>query len=62
MKKMKCLDCNEMFEAETPDEMMNTMMPHYMKKHTDMMKGQNQETKKEWMQRFHKDWKAAKEI
>jgi len=22
MKKMKCLDCNEMFEADTPEAMM----------------------------------------
>ena len=41
--------------------MMKTMMPHYMKKHADMMKGQNEETKEEWMQQFNKEWKAAKE-
>ena len=38
------------------------MMPHYTEKHADIMNGQNEETKKEWMQRFDKDWEVAKEI
>ncbi len=62
MKQMKCLDCGEMFKAKTPNEMMKEMMPHYMKKHSEMMKGQNKETQEEWMQRFDKEWKKAKDI
>jgi hypothetical protein len=62
MKEMKCLDCDQTFKAETPDEMMKVMMPHYMSVHSEMMKGQNEETKKEWMKRFNKDWEDAEEV
>jgi guanylate kinase len=62
MKEMKCLDCDEMFKAETPEEMMMTMMPHYMEKHADMMKEQNEETKEEWMKRFNKAWEESEEL
>ncbi len=59
---MKCLDCEESFEAETPDDMMKAMMPHYMGKHSEMMKGQNDESKADWMKRFQKEWEEAEEI
>jgi LPS sulfotransferase NodH len=62
MKTMKCLDCDEKFKAETSEEMIKTMMPYYMEKHAEMMKGQNEETKEEWMKRFNKDWEEAEEI
>ena len=61
MKEMKCLDCDEKFSAETPDAMMQAMMPHYMEKHKEMMEGQNDETKEDWMKRFHELWEAAPE-
>lgn len=62
MKQMKCLDCDETFKAETPEEMIQTMMPHYMSDHEDMMKRQNEETKEEWMKRFNKEWEEAEEV
>jgi len=61
MKKMKCLDCDKTFEAETPEEMMKTMMPHYMEDHKDIMEKGTEETKKVWMKKFHEEWEKAEE-
>ena len=62
MKEMKCLDCEKTFRAENPDEMMKTMMPHYMSDHKDIMAKGTEETKGEWMKKFHEDWEVAEEI
>jgi len=61
MKELKCLDCDETFEAETPQEMMQTMMPHYMEKHADIMANGTEEIKKVWMKQFYSNWEEAKE-
>lgn len=61
MKEMSCLDCSEMFEANSPDEMMKAMMPHYKEAHAEMMAGQSKESHEDWMKRFHKEWQAAPE-
>ena len=61
MKKFKCPDCEEVFEAETSKAMLDTMMPHYMAKHKEMMAGGNDDEKKAWMEKFNKDWEATKE-
>lgn len=62
MKRMKCLDCKEMFSAKTPEEMLKNMMPHYMAEHKTMMTKGTQEAKDAWMKKFHKKWDASKEI
>ena len=62
MKEMKCPDCEEKFKAETPKEMMQTMMPHYMEKHKDIMAEGTDEKMKVWMEKFNKDWEEAEEI
>jgi len=62
MKEMKCLDCEKTFKAESPEEMMKTMMPHYMSDHEDIMKAGTEETKKVWMEKFNKEWEEAKEV
>lgn len=59
---MKCLDCDEKFRAESSDEMLQKMMPHYMEKHSEMMKNGSEESKKEWFERFALDWDNAEEI
>lgn len=59
---MKCLDCEKTFQAETPDDMMKAMMPHYMADHKDIMDAGTDETKKEWMEKFSKEWAEAKEV
>jgi len=61
MKKLKCLDCEEVFEAETSEAMLKTMMPHYMEKHKEIMAAGTDESKKVWMEKFNKDWEATKE-
>ena len=62
MKKLKCYDCDEMFEAETADDMLNKMHPHYMSDHQDVMKDGTDESKAAWMKKFHEDWDAAEEV
>ena len=62
MKQMKCIDCHEgNFKAETSEEMMKAMMPHYMEKHKEMMAGNSKESKEEWMKRFNEEWDKTKE-
>lgn len=62
MKKMTCLDCDKEFVADTSENMMNTMHPHYMEDHKDMMEEGTEEKKKLWMEAFHKKWEEAEEI
>lgn len=62
MKRMKCLDCDHMFDIVAEDQAMQIMMPHYMEEHQDMMKGQNEETKDDWMKRLHEEWEKAEVI
>jgi len=62
MKKIKCLDCDKMFEGENPKEAMNAMHPHYMEDHKDVMAGGNEEKMKVWMEKFNKNWEEAEEI
>lgn len=59
MKKMKCLDCKEMFEAKTPEAMLKAMMPHYMAKHKAMMEKGTEAKKKVWMEKFYREWDRA---
>jgi hypothetical protein len=62
MKKMKCLDCEDTFEAESEDEMMQKMHPHYMEKHKDIMEAGTEEKKEVWMKKFHEEWEKAEAI
>jgi len=62
MKEMKCLDCEKTFKAQTSGEMMQTMMPHYMADHADLMKEGTEEKKKVWFEKFNKNWEEAKEV
>jgi hypothetical protein len=62
MKEMKCLDCEKTFRAETPDEMMKVMHPHYMEDHKDIVENGNEESRKVWMEKFNKEWEAAGEV
>ena len=44
---MKCLDCEKTFKAETSDEMLKIMHPHYMSDHKDITEKGTEEDKKE---------------
>jgi len=63
MKTMSCIDCGKgNFEAGTPEEMMQVMMPHYREAHAEMMAGQSKESHEEWMKRFHEAWESIEEL
>lgn len=62
MKEMKCLDCEKTFTANSSEEMMKTMMPHYKEDHAEMMAKGTEETKKVWMEKFNEDWEKAEEV
>lgn len=61
MKKFKCYDCDEVFEAESSQGMLELLHPHYMSKHEDEIKGASEDEKTAWMEKFNKDWAAAEE-
>ena len=46
MKKFKCYDCEEEFEAETRDEILNVLYEHYMKEHKEIITGASEAKKK----------------
>ena len=62
MKKLKCLDCEKTFKAQTSKDMLNQMHPHYMSEHQEIIKDGTDEKKKAWMEKFNKDWENAEEI
>lgn len=62
MKKIKCLDCDKEFTAETDKEVLNLMLPHYMDIHKDIMANGTEADKDAWMKRFYTDWESAEEV
>ena len=62
MKRLKCLDCEEVFEAESSEEMLNKMQPHYMAEHKDIMAGADKNKQQAWFEKFNKNWEEAEEI
>lgn len=62
MKKIQCLDCNKEFEGASPDAVLAQMHPHYMEAHQDIMKDGSEDKKKEWFERFNKNWERAPEM
>jgi len=62
MKEIKCLDCEETFKAESSDDAMQQMMPHYKSEHAEMMEKGTEEDRKVWFEKFNKDWEEAKEV
>ena len=59
MKKIKCYDCDESFEAETKEDILNSLYKHYMEKHQEIITKASGEEKKAWMEKFEKDWASA---
>tara|TARA_B100000745_G_scaffold300509_1_gene254830 strand:+ start:4114 stop:4302 length:189 start_codon:yes stop_codon:yes gene_type:complete len=62
MKKMTCPDCDKEFTADTPENMMDAMHPHYMSDHKEIIEGATPENKKEWMGKFNEEWEKAKSV
>lgn len=59
---MQCLDCEEIFQAETQEDMMQEMMPHYKEVHAEMMNSGTEEKRMIWMSQFQDAWDNAEEI
>ena len=49
MKKLKCDLCDHVESAETFEEWMNKLKPHYAEAHTDFMKQKSEQSKDEQM-------------
>ncbi len=58
MKTMKCYDCQEQFEAEDREEMLNAFYAHYMSVHKEIITGADESEKKRWMAQFELDFEA----
>lgn len=49
------------FSGEAKEEVMEKMHPHYMEVHKDIMASATEERKKEWFEKFNKNWESAPE-
>jgi hypothetical protein len=61
MKKITCLDCEQQFAGETPEEVMELMMMHYMANHHDLLDVEAEEPREGWFMEFNQRWDAALE-
>ncbi len=48
MKTLSCDLCDAEFSAETFQEWMQLMMPHYMSVHADVMEANKKQDKRRW--------------
>ena len=65
MKTLKCDLCDHEESAETFEEWMKALMPHYMQAHADVMKGKaglSDEEKKAEQQKWMTENKARFEV
>jgi hypothetical protein len=51
--------CEETFSGETKMDVQMRMLPHYTEVHVEVMAGNNDESKKDWMTEFDRRWDAA---
>jgi len=59
MKQITCYNCENVFESETSEDILNQLFAHYMKDHPEVIPNASDEEKKAWMVQFNKDWEAA---
>lgn len=65
MKLLVCDICNEAFAAETFEEWLQLIMPHYMEVHADIMEASKNNSKQDqddWMSKNRARFEAAEEI
>ncbi len=60
MKTITCLDCDEQFSGETPEQVQMAMLPHYKESHAEIIGSVDEDGKKKWMEEFRVRWDAAK--
>ena len=60
MPTMACIDCgNVVFEGDTWQAMLVKMMPHYLEVHHDVIAGETELPREEWMARFMEAYRSA---
>ena len=61
MKTITCLDCDHKFSGNTAEEVMEAMMPHYLKDHKDVLDADTQEQRDGWFSEFNRRFDTALE-
>ncbi len=61
MKTITCLDCEEQFSGNLPEEVMESMMIHYMEDHHDLLDPEAEEPRDGWFVEFNERWDTALE-
>jgi predicted small metal-binding protein len=56
---MKCYDCDQTFSANSADEILKAMYPHYRAEHKEIISSVDEDAKKIWMERFYADFEKA---
>jgi hypothetical protein len=59
MKTITCLDCERQFSGETPEDVMDDMMVHYMADHHDLLDHEREEPRAGWFMEFNQRWDSA---
>jgi len=59
MKTITCLDCDQQFTGTVPEEVMESMMMHYMANHHDLLDPEVEEPRDGWFIEFNERWDAA---
>ncbi len=62
MKTFTCYDCEQSFQSESREDILNQLYAHYMSEHKDVISSASETEKKAWMERFAKDWDEAKSV
>ena len=59
MKSIMCQHCEQYFAGETKTDIQMAMLPHYTEQHAEIMAGNNDGSKKAWMEEFDRRWDVA---
>ena len=62
MKKFTCYDCEREFHADSREDVLKQLYDHYMTEHKEIISSADEAEKKQWMERFEKDWVAAEGV
>ena len=64
MKSITCPEtaCDHAVDAESMQDAMMKLMPHYKESHAEMMEQGTEEDKKVWMENFQTQWDETPEM
>lgn len=54
--------CTHTVEADSPEQAMELLKPHYMEAHQDMMAAGTEESRKQWFADFQQAWKDTPDM